>query len=136
MRRLNSIAILCAVSISWAIGWAAAGTPAPQKKTASKTTKKKSTYKRSYAKSGKKSTPAAQQSWRNSQRAPTPERYKEIQQALAARGYLKSEPDGSWSTPSVDALKRFQQDQNLQPTGRVDSLSLIALGLGPKREQP
>jgi hypothetical protein len=30
-------------------------------------------------------------------------------------------------------LKRFQKDQNLPPNGRITALSLIALGLGPKR---
>jgi hypothetical protein len=33
----------------------------------------------------------------------------------------------------MDALKRFQHDQNLIEDGKVGSLSLIALGLGPKR---
>jgi murein L,D-transpeptidase YcbB/YkuD len=33
----------------------------------------------------------------------------------------------------VDALKRFQSEQNLTPDGKIGSLSLIALGLGPKR---
>jgi hypothetical protein len=33
----------------------------------------------------------------------------------------------------VEALKRFQADQNLTPDGKLGSLSLIALGLGPKR---
>jgi peptidoglycan hydrolase-like protein with peptidoglycan-binding domain len=65
---------------------------------------------------------------------PTPERYKEIEQALTARGYLKQAPDGIWDAASVDALRRFQQDQNLSTTGKIDSLSLIALGLGPKRD--
>lgn len=67
------------------------------------------------------------------QSAPTPERYREIQQALAAKGYLKTEPNGQWNAESVDAMRRFQQDQNLTVTGKLDSLSLIALGLGPKR---
>jgi hypothetical protein len=30
-------------------------------------------------------------------------------------------------------LKHFQQDQNLEPNGKLNSLSLIALGLGAKR---
>ncbi len=65
---------------------------------------------------------------------PMPERYKQIQQALADKGYLHEAPSGQWNQASIDALRRFQQDQNLQPSGKVDSLSLIALGLGPKRE--
>ncbi len=39
---------------------------------------------------------------------PTPERYKEIQQALADKGYFKGAVDGEWGSDSVDALKRFQ----------------------------
>ena len=67
--------------------------------------------------------------------APTPERYQEIQQALAARGYLKPEDaSGGWGASSVDALRRFQTEQNLPGTGKIDSLSLIALGLGPKHD--
>ncbi len=67
------------------------------------------------------------------QQAPTPDRYKEIQQALASKGYFQGEPNGQWGADSIDALKRFQADQNLMPDGKISSLSLIALGLGPKR---
>ena len=74
----------------------------------------------------------ARSNWRTAQTAPTPDRYKEIQTALATKGYLHGEPNGVWSQDSADALRRFQQDQNLQASGKLDSLSLIALGLGPK----
>ncbi len=67
------------------------------------------------------------------QQAPSPDRYKEIQQALVSKGYLQGEPTGVWGSDSVDALKRFQSAQNLTPDGRIGSLSLIALGLGPRR---
>jgi peptidoglycan hydrolase-like protein with peptidoglycan-binding domain len=70
---------------------------------------------------------------RSYQQAPTPDRYKEIQQALASKGYYKGEPNGTWGEDSADALKRFQADQSLMPDGKINSLSLIALGLGPKR---
>jgi len=33
----------------------------------------------------------------------------------------------------LDALKRFQRDQNLTEDGKIGALSLIALGLGPRR---
>jgi len=67
--------------------------------------------------------------------APAPERYKEIQQALAAKGYLKAdEANGVWDQNCGDALKRFQREQKLPETGKIDSLSLIALGLGPKHD--
>jgi peptidoglycan hydrolase-like protein with peptidoglycan-binding domain len=70
---------------------------------------------------------------RSFQQAPTPDRYKEIQQALASKGYLHNEPNGEWGAESSEALKRFQADQNLTPDGKINSLSLIAMGLGPKR---
>lgn len=65
---------------------------------------------------------------------PSPDRLKEIQTALAAKGYFTAEPNGAWGPSSIDALKRFQHDQNLVEDGKIGSLSLIALGLGPKRE--
>jgi murein L,D-transpeptidase YcbB/YkuD len=70
---------------------------------------------------------------RSYQQAPTGDRYREIQQALISKGYLHGEANGEWGADSVDALKRFQTDQNLTADGKIGSLSLIALGLGPKR---
>lgn len=67
------------------------------------------------------------------QQAPTPERYAEIQRALIQRGYLSGSATGNWGADSVEALKRFQQDHNLEPTGKINALTLIALGLGPNR---
>jgi Ni/Co efflux regulator RcnB len=118
------------------------------KSTSTKKTTAKRTIpssKRSVYSSSKKRTTAsrttkkkvvARRSWRNVQKEPTSERYKEIQQALAAKGYLDKTPDGVWSDDSVEALKHFQQDQNLEATGKITSLSLIALGLGPKYDEP
>lgn len=67
------------------------------------------------------------------QSRPSPDRYREIQQALADKGFFKGEVNGTWSADSVEALKNFQRAQNLDPDGKLGSLSLIALGLGPKR---
>ena len=36
----------------------------------------------------------------------------------------------------MDALKKLQAGQNLDSTGKINSLSLIALGLGPRHETP
>jgi peptidoglycan hydrolase-like protein with peptidoglycan-binding domain len=67
--------------------------------------------------------------------APTPDRYKEIQNALATKGYLKpEEATGTWSQSSTDAMKRFQADQNIEASGKVTAMALIALGLGAKHE--
>ncbi len=70
------------------------------------------------------------------QQQPTADRFKEIQQALLDRGYFSGPVDGTWGPGSVDALKRFQAEQSLTEDGKIGSLSLIALGLGPKRTVP
>jgi hypothetical protein len=95
------------------------------------TTAKKATASAKKGKSTKKSGKTAPVS-RYRQTTPTPERYREIQQALADKGYLKSEPNGVWDAQSTDALSRFQADRKLTPTGKITSASLIGLGLGPK----
>ena len=80
-------------------------------------------------------TKAPQVTWRNRQTSPTSDRFKEIQDALVSKGYLPSEDaTGAWSTNSASALKRFQAEQTLDPTGKINSISLIALGLGPKHD--
>jgi peptidoglycan hydrolase-like protein with peptidoglycan-binding domain len=89
--------------------------------------------RKTVARSARRRTSHSHHAQRNLQAAPTPERYQEIQQALAARGYYKGPANGAWNPDSVDALKRFQADQNLAPDGKLTSLSLIAMGLGPKR---
>ena len=149
---ISILPVLFAAALLWAAADSTQTTRAttPKKKTTTAPTskappapaasaKKSSTKKKSTATAQKKSTTAARkpaaQSWRAAQRAPTPERYKEIQQALASKGYLQTEtPSGVWDSSSVDALKKFQQDQNLEPSGKLDSLSIIALGLGPKHD--
>jgi hypothetical protein len=67
------------------------------------------------------------------QQAPTPERYAQIQQALADRGYYHGQTNGQWGPDSVQALRKYQQDHQLDGDGKITSLSLIGLGLGPKR---
>jgi peptidoglycan hydrolase-like protein with peptidoglycan-binding domain len=70
------------------------------------------------------------------QQQPSSDRFKEIQQALSDKGYFRGPADGAWNGDSVDALKRFQKDQNLDPDGKIGALSLMALGLGPKHGVP
>jgi putative peptidoglycan binding protein len=108
---------------------------------AQQTTPKKATSsKTATSRKGKRPTVSSRtsskkgQTWRTRQAQPSPERYKEIQGALAQKGYFKSEPTGVWNQDSSDALRHFQEDQKLEASGKIDSLSLIALGLGPKHE--
>lgn len=65
---------------------------------------------------------------------PDPERYAEIQRALADRGYFHGEATGEWKDDSVDALKRFQADQKLPDDGKITALTLSGLGLGPHHD--
>ena len=64
------------------------------------------------------------------QLAPTPDRIREIQTALVREGYLKGDPSGKWDADTTDAMERFQQNHALNPTGKLDALSLQKLGLG------
>ena len=128
---MRKAAIISAIFCS--VAFLLAQNPTTSKKAPAKSTAKKTA---SQKKSPSKKTPAkSARSWRSTQRTPTPERYRDIQQALATKGYLHtSSPNGVWDNSSVEALKKFQQDQNLEPSGKIDSLSLIALGLGPRRD--
>jgi peptidoglycan hydrolase-like protein with peptidoglycan-binding domain len=88
--------------------------------------------------SSRKKTPAKPAvTWRNRQLQPTQDRFKEIQAALASKGYLQPEQvTGSWDQNSTEAMKQFQSAQSLDTSGKINSLSLIALGLGPKHDAP
>lgn len=68
------------------------------------------------------------------QQHPDPARYKEIQQALADKGYFKGEVNGEWRDDSIDAMKRFQADNKLPDDGKISAPTLTGLGLGPKHE--
>jgi hypothetical protein len=100
-------------------------------KTASKTTSKTAAAKKSSTTAQAKGPPVRRPV---GQQRPTSERYKEIETALHERGYLTESPTGQWSSSSIDALRRFQADEDLPVTGHLDSLSLIRLGLGPQRQ--
>ena len=67
------------------------------------------------------------------QAVPSPDRVKEIQEALAGHGYT-TPVDGVWGKETETAMAKFQQDQNLEGRGKLTALSLIALGLGPQKE--
>ncbi len=131
---MRLVAIMAAASfLAVAYGQAAA---AAKKKTAPKSSAKAAvsskvvSSKKAISKKG-----AAKQIVRRPplQQQPTAERYREIQQALAEKGYFSGPVDGAWGPESVESLKRFQKDQNLDVDGKIGALSLMALGLGPKR---
>jgi peptidoglycan hydrolase-like protein with peptidoglycan-binding domain len=114
------LAILGAVLLMSAapVVFAARTAAAPQ----SSTTKKKAS---SRSKSKKKSKPTAK-----GQKAPAPDRIREIQSALNREGVLEGEPTGKWDDTTVDAMRKFQEQHGLNPTGKIDAGTLNKLGLG------
>ena len=112
------------------------GSGSSKKTTAKTTTTKSSTSHKASSKTGSRSrhVVAKRKSGPSYQTQPTEERYKEIQQALAEKGFFKGEVNGKWGTDSADALKNFQAQNKLANDGKINSLSLIALGLGPKHD--
>jgi peptidoglycan hydrolase-like protein with peptidoglycan-binding domain len=64
------------------------------------------------------------------QAAPTPERITEIQGALAKKGMTDVSPTGKWDDSTTEAVRKFQSSNGLNPTGKLDALTLQKLGLG------
>ena len=58
---------------------------------------------------------------------------KAVQRQLAKRGYYKGPVNGDFGASSRTALTRFQKDNHLKPTGRIDEDSLEALGFTDRR---
>ena len=94
---------------SWAPVWAVEKKKAPAKKTVRSTA----------ARTPKPRT------------GPTPaETIMQAQEALNAAGYHLGEPDGKAGPTTTAAVKKFQGDRHLPVTGKLDSITLAALGVG------
>jgi len=87
----------------------------------STTGKSHTTTKKTRAKRGRKE---------KGQTAPTPERISEIQTALAKDGSFSGSPNGMWDDATLEAMKKFQSAHSLNPSGKLDALTLQKLGLG------
>lgn len=137
-----------ALFLSIAIGAVSLGAAPATKRRPAKTPAKSSTAKPAVKKS---STPATKKPVATRKKAsvkhtakpaspprqqqPTSDRYRAIQQALIDRGFLDGEATGQWDQQSINALKKFERSQHLKEDGKIDSMILIALGLGPERTQ-
>jgi hypothetical protein len=64
------------------------------------------------------------------QSVPTPDRIKEIQTALQKDGSYEGQPTGKWDAATMDAMKKYQDKNGINPTGKIDAVSLNKLGLG------
>ena len=117
MRKRTWLCCLGAVLlVSAAPSVSGAQTPAAQ-------TSIKKKKKTASSKSKRKSKPAAQ-------KAPTPDRIREIQSALQREGAYQGEPTGKWDDATVNAMKNYQDKNGFTPTGKIDALTLERLGLG------
>ena len=61
-------------------------------------------------------------------------RATQIQNALIRAGYLQH-GSGTWDAETTAALRRYQQEHHWQSRVVPDARALIALGLGPRRDQ-
>ena len=93
-------------------------------------TPKKSTTTQKKASTAKKKKVKSRRA--KGQQAPTPDRISEIQTALAKDGSYTGEPTGKWDGNTVEAMRRFQAGHGMNPTGKLDAISLQRLGLGAK----
>jgi peptidoglycan hydrolase-like protein with peptidoglycan-binding domain len=64
------------------------------------------------------------------QAAPTSDRIREIQTALQKDGSYEGEPTGKWDAATEDAMRKYQDKNGVNPTGKIDAVSLNKLGLG------
>src|ERR1700730_10767437 len=64
------------------------------------------------------------------QAAPTADRIKEIQTALQKDGSYEGTPTGKWDAATMDAMKKYQDKKGINPTGKIDAVTLNKLGLG------
>jgi len=115
---------------------AAAGSKAPSKASADKSfspkksgaTTAKSATRGASSRTGRRTSGRSRR--QPGQKAPTSDRVTEIQAALAKDGSFAGMPSGKWDDETAAALRRFQAAHGLNPTGKLDALSLQKLGLG------
>jgi peptidoglycan hydrolase-like protein with peptidoglycan-binding domain len=64
------------------------------------------------------------------QTAPDADRIREIQTALQKDGSYNGEPTGKWDGATMDAMRKYQDKNGLNATGKIDASTLNKLGLG------
>ena|ERR1700743_989809 len=120
LRRMSVLAVVFATTLF-------AHALSAQTTTTSKPKSTTSTSSKSHASTKKTSSRKKKD---KGQMAPTSERITEIQQALAKDGSYSSAPTGKWDENTVDAMRKFQTTHALNPSGKLDALTLEKLGLG------
>jgi peptidoglycan hydrolase-like protein with peptidoglycan-binding domain len=111
--------LLCYFGAVLLVGAAPAASGAQTSPTPHTTVKKRTSSSKS------KRTPRAA-----AQKAPTPDRIREIQSALQREGAYQGNPTGKWDDSTIEAMKTYQGKNGMTPTGKIDALTLEKLGLG------
>jgi Putative peptidoglycan binding domain len=121
LRRMSVLAVVFATTLfAHALSAQTSTSTTKPKTTTSSASKSHSTTKKTSSRKKKD----------KGQMAPTSDRITEIQQALAKDGSYSAAPSGKWDDGTVDAMKKFQTTHALNPTGKLDALTLEKLGLG------
>ena len=124
-----------AIPISLALLLTAGGAQSASKAAAAKTPHRAgqgsaSASAASASKAGARKTSKRSRRRERGQKAPTADRISEIQQALAKDGSFSGTPNGKWDDSTTEAMRKFQAGHGLNPSGKLDALTLQKLGLG------
>jgi|SRR5579859_1496492 len=124
MRLGTAIPVTLTLLLAAECGVCAASGPAKPRSAASKASRSAASGKPHARKSNKHSRRE------RGQKAPAPDRISEIQQALAKDGSFTGTANGKWDNSTIEGMKKFQAGHGLNPTGKLDALTLQKLGLG------
>jgi peptidoglycan hydrolase-like protein with peptidoglycan-binding domain len=122
VRNANHLALTLLVAAGLGVCGASAQTTS--------TTHKKSTSSKTGSSSRRSKSSKKTSRREKGQKAPTPDRISEIQQALAKDGSFVGKPNGKWDDSTVEATRKFQAAHGLNPSGKLDAKTLQQLGLG------
>ncbi len=128
IKRIRLILLGAALLASVALIMSAAVRPVAAQSSTSASAKKKKPVPASSKTKGKTRGKVAAKP--KGQAAPTSDRIKEIQAALQKDGSYDGEPTGKWDAATSDAMKKYQEKNGANPTGKIDAASLNKLGLG------
>lgn len=60
----------------------------------------------------------------------TPDMIRNVQQKLSQEGMYRGQADGMWGPQTQAAVRSYQQQHNMNPTGQLDQDTLAAMDLG------
>ena len=102
----------------------------PSKASASRAASGKTAVSHTGSAAAKKAASSRHSRRQPGQKAPTSDRVSEIQTALAKDGSFNGTANGKWDDDTTGAMRKFQAAHGLNPTGKLDALTLQKLGLG------